>query len=109
MQKQQRPLGTMPLWATTGPVTWKNYHYRAEGYCARKSSERSGQHPEIGNQSPELADWIRYFDWLGGQPFLFARMIEWPTVGHTFTVPELQPEWFDPDYADAIAASQARG
>lgn len=60
-------------------------------------------HPTIDNQSPELADWICYFDWLGGRPFKFAEMLEWPQAGHTFTVPEEKPEWFDQDYADRLA------
>jgi hypothetical protein len=59
-------------------------------------------HPTISASSPEAADWRRYFDYLGGEPVIFARMLDWPDAGHQFTVPELKPEWFDPSYADAL-------
>jgi hypothetical protein len=89
--------------ATTGPVTRRNYAFRAEGYCARKSPERKGMHPTLTMQSDELGDWLRYFDYLGRRPWAFQRMLDWPDAGHSFTVPEEKPEWFDPDYADKLA------
>jgi hypothetical protein len=62
-------------------------------------------HPTIRKGMPEFDAWKRYFGWLGQYPVTFARILDEPNSEREFTVPELQPEWFDLDYANKIAAA----
>lgn len=84
----------MPPWAKTGPVTARNYNYRAEEHCAAKSFEREGMHPTISLESPEFPLWLAYFDSLpGGRPYPFVMLVRGEI--REMTVPEQIPQWFD--------------
>ena len=66
-------------------------------------------HPTIRSQSWEMQEWQRYFQYLGGDPpVAFQRLIDWPDAEHEYTVPDLRPEWFDPDYARSTGTTARR-
>jgi hypothetical protein len=97
MVKSERKLGVIPEWAKTGPISAKNYHYRAELHCATKSAQRSGEHPTINLESPDILIWQEYFDrWLSGRPRAFELLLD-ATI-REMTVPEPIPQWFDPSF-----------
>jgi hypothetical protein len=101
MIKQERKFGAMPDWAKSGPISAKNYHYRAEAFCASKSAERKGEHPTITRRSTEFLAWQEYFDrWLCGRPTVFQRLLDYVGEGDgpEMTVPEPLPQWFDPSF-----------
>lgn len=94
---QTRKLGEMPLWARVGPIDLRNYNYRAEKHCADRSNDRGGKHPTITLMSPELPFWRKYFEhWLGGHPWAFQRLLDAQIA--EMTVPEQEPQWFDPSF-----------
>jgi len=48
---------------------------------------------------PEFVEWRHYFEsHLGGYPVVFKMILDEPHSEREYTVPELQPEWFDPTY-----------
>lgn len=80
-----------------GPVSLRNYAFRAEAHCALKSSGRMGEHPIIRLESPELAAWQEYFEvHLGGRPFMFTKLLDKSLL--EMTVPEPVPQWFDSSF-----------
>ncbi len=98
MPKQaERKFGVIPEAMKSGPVTVKNYPYRAEAHCATQSAARKGLHPTIKKGEPEFAVWLDYFDrHLGGRPLGMRMMLDGGMA--EMTVPELNPEWFDPSF-----------
>jgi hypothetical protein len=88
----------MPEWARAGPISGKNYSFRAEAYCAANSALREGQHPTINRDSPEFPLWQEYFDrWLQHRPTVFRMLLE--AGDREMTVPAQLPQWFDPSFA----------
>lgn len=98
MPKQtERAYGSMPDWAKQGPISLRNYPYRAEAHCAQKSSQRQGVHPTVTLDSPEGRLWRQYFEvHLGGLPFVMEMLVTKALA--ELTVPEPVPMWFDPSF-----------
>lgn len=95
MQSKERKFGEIPAWAKVGPITGKNYAYRAEAYCAALADTRGHSHPTIRKDIPEFYQWWEYFTWLGRIPVGFQVIINEPHSQREFTVPETNPELFD--------------
>lgn len=97
MRTKERQFGAIPEWAKTGPIDGRNYCYRAEAHCARKTVERQGLHPTIERGSDEFKLWLEYFDrHLRQRPVVFQALIDGDV--REFTVPEARPMWFDPSF-----------
>lgn len=95
--ESKRKFGAMPEWAKTGPIDRRNYAFRAEAHCAQRAAERSSEHPTIRINTPEFRAWEQYFTrHLGGYPKAMQMLIDRSIV--EMTVPEIQPEWFDPNF-----------
>ena len=99
MAQAERKFGSIPDWAKRGPIDRKNFVYRAELHCSVKSEERKGAHPTICKRMPEFAAWKAYFEWLGGYSWVFQMILDDENPDREYTVPELQPEWFDASYS----------
>lgn len=98
-QLSERKFGTMPDWANRGPVTLRNYPYRAEAHCAAHRDERNGEHPTIKRPSPGFSLWRQYFEThLGGLPAAMERLLQAEPERAEMTVPEREPTWFDPSF-----------
>lgn len=99
MARVERAYGEVPHWTKTGPITIRNYRYRAEAHCKSKTAERSGAHPTILLGTDEFRLWRQYFErHLGGLPLVMQRMLENPDDKRSMTVPEPLPQWFDPSF-----------
>lgn len=98
--EKPREFGEIPHWAKTGPITLRNYGYRAEVHCKSKSQERNGAHPTIKIGTDDFRAWRQYFErHLGGLPVVMERMLQNPNDDRReMTVPELVPQWFDPSF-----------
>ena len=95
----QRKSRAIPEQAKMGPIDLKNYSFRAEAHCALKSPGRQGAHPAIKAGSKEFWLWNEYFDrWLGGRPFVFKMLLDAEPGAREMTVPEAEPQWFDPSF-----------
>jgi hypothetical protein len=104
MKPNERKFGEMPFWAKTGPIDHRNYSYRAEAHCARKSRERDGMHPTIKRDGPTIRLWKEYFDrHLGGRPKAFKMLMDGSIM--EMTVPEETPQWFDPSFEPQAKSS----
>lgn len=97
LKTKERLFGAMPPWAKTGPIDLRNYNYRAEAHCADRSKDRDGLHPTISLESAELPAWSQYFErHLGGHPRAFQLLLDGTIV--EMTLPEQEPQWFDPSF-----------
>jgi hypothetical protein len=97
MAHKFRAFGSIPDEHRSGPITRKNYNFRAEKYCADHSAEREGIHPTITLDSPQFPAWMEYFDrHLGGRPKAFQMLCAREIM--EMTVPQRQPEWFDDSF-----------
>lgn len=56
----------------------------------------------INAANPEFEAWVRYFASQGWEPWMM-RQLRQGTIEH-ISVPAKWPEWFDSDYAPAVAA-----
>lgn len=96
MQLRERKFGEIPVWARSGPITGKNYAYRAEAYCAAIGDSRGRMHPTVKKGMLEFYEWWQYFErHLEHIPVSFQTIIDEPHSQREFTVPELSPEAFD--------------
>ena len=96
MQLRERKFGEIPAWARPGPVTGKNYPFRAEAYCAAIGDARGRMHPTVKKGMPEFYEWWEYFErHLKHIPVNFQTIIDEPHSQREFSVPELRPEEFD--------------
>lgn len=96
-RQAERQFGAMPEWAKKGPISARNYGYRAEAHCALKSAERKGIHPTITLQSPDFKLWYEYFTThLGKLPLAFVFLLDATIL--EMTLPEPVPMWFDPSF-----------
>lgn len=93
MVEKQREFGEIPHSAKTGPITLRNYSYRAEAHCKAKGR---GPYPTIKVGTDDFRLWRQYFErHLGGLPMAMQRMLENPDDERQMTVPEEFPQWFD--------------
>lgn len=99
MAQAERVYGEIPAWAKTGPITLRNYSYRAEVHCKTKTVERQGAHPTIQLGTDEFKLWRQYFEvHLGGLPMAMQRMLQNPDDQRHMSVPEPLPQWFDTSF-----------
>lgn len=99
MAQAERVYGEIPAWAKTGPITLRNYSFRAEAHCKTKTAERQGAHPTIQLGADEFRLWRQYFEeHLGGLPMAMHRMLQNPDDQRQMSVPEPLPQWFDPSF-----------
>ena len=94
----ERAFGKIPDWAKLGPISLKNYDYRAEAHMALHSVKRASQHPTITRQSPEFLEWFEYFERHLGD-LNWAMNALWRGQIGEMTVPEERPQWFDSSFA----------
>lgn len=84
---------TLP--ARLDEITTKNVLERILAYCKVRSAERGGMHPVIRKGDPEFMLWWEYFArHVGKIPWVFQLTIDDPSR-RSYTVPELDPSWFD--------------
>ena len=96
-----RKFGEIPEHHKTGPVTLRNYNFRAEWHASIQNAKRKGEHPIIRIGSPEFAGWFEYFEQhLRGFPWPMKQLLAGRI--NAMTVPELRPEWFDPSFEPSV-------
>lgn len=95
----EREFGKIPDSAKRGPISLQNYSFRAEAHCAQRADARGRIHPTIERPSAEFSLWRQYFEMhLGGYPPAFERLLIAEPKQHQMTVPEGEPQWFDPSF-----------
>lgn len=96
---KEREFGKIPEWAMRGQVSLLNYSYRAEAHCALLANARGHIHPTIKRPSPEFSLWRQYFEeHLGGYNSAIERLLSAEPLQAEMTVPEGEPQWFDPSF-----------
>lgn len=95
----EREFGKIPDWAKYGPISLRNYSFRAEAHCAARAVDRGHVYPTIKRPSAEFSLWRQYFEThLGGYPPSFERLLMAEPGQLEMTVPEGEPQWFDPSF-----------
>lgn len=94
----ERKYGEIPEWAKAGEIGLRNYDLRVEAHNAERSAKRGGSHPIITRKSTEFRLWHEYFArHLGGFPWAFQALLDEKI--ESMTLPEQEPQWFDPSFA----------
>jgi len=103
MGEVDRKFGSIPMWAKAGPISRKNYDYRAELHGFLKQWADTWPFLSSNKELPGTANehaWERYFTvHLGGYPTTF-RMFRSGALTY-LNMPEATPELFDSSYVQS--------